>query len=54
MNEVPKRAFVRSVEVIGKVAKKVPEGTRREFPALEWKKISGMRDRQRDAAVNHA
>jgi uncharacterized protein with HEPN domain len=45
MNEVLKRALVRSVEVIGEAAKKVPEVTRREFPALEWKKMSGMRDR---------
>ena len=44
-NEVLTRAFVRSVEVIGEAAKKVPEDTRREFPAVEWKKMSGMRDR---------
>jgi uncharacterized protein with HEPN domain len=54
MNEVLKRAFARCVAVIGKVAKKVPDGARREFPVLEWKKMSGMRDRQRDAAVNPA
>lgn len=45
VNEVLKRAFVRSVEVIGEAAKKVPEDTRREFPAVEWKKMSGIRDR---------
>ena len=54
MDEALKRAFVRGVAVIGKIAKKLPQGARREFPALAWKKISGMRDRQRDAAVNHA
>lgn len=44
-DEVLKRAFVRSVEVIGEAAKKVTEATRSEFPAVEWKKRTGMRDR---------
>lgn len=44
-DEVRKRAFVRSVEVIGEAAEKVPEETRRQFPAVEWKKMTGMRDR---------
>src|SRR5438132_8047389 len=44
-NEVLKRAFVRSVEVIGEATKKVPDETRLQFPAIEWKKMAGMRDR---------
>ncbi len=44
-NEVLKRAFVRSVEIIGEAAKKVPADTRAQFPAIEWKKMTGMRDR---------
>ena len=44
-NEVLKRAFVRSVEVIGEAAKQVPEDTRAQFPGVEWKKMAGMRDR---------
>ena len=44
-HEVLKRAFVRSVEVIGEAAKKVPAKTRAQFPELEWKKMAGMRDK---------
>ncbi len=44
-DEVLKRAFVRSVEIIGEATKKVPEVTRQQFPAVEWKKMTGMRDR---------
>jgi uncharacterized protein with HEPN domain len=44
-NEVLKRAFVRSVEVIGEATKQVPQDTRAQFPNIEWKKMAGMRDR---------
>jgi uncharacterized protein with HEPN domain len=44
-DEVLKRAFVRSVEVIGEAARKVPEDVRKQFPVVEWKKMAGMRDR---------
>jgi uncharacterized protein with HEPN domain len=44
-NETLKRAFVRSLEIIGEAAKKVPKDLRDERPGIEWKKICGMRDR---------
>jgi uncharacterized protein with HEPN domain len=44
-DEVLKRAFVRSIEVIGEATKKVPEDTRLEYSTVEWRKMAGMRDR---------
>ena len=39
------RAFVRSLEIIGEAAKKVPEEFRSRHPAVEWRAMAGMRDR---------
>jgi len=37
-------AVVRNLEVIGEAVKKLPEDLRAKHPALEWKKIAGLRD----------
>ena len=44
-NETLRRAFVRSLEIIGEAAKKVPAEFRAQHPTIEWRAMSGMRDR---------
>jgi uncharacterized protein with HEPN domain len=44
-DETLKRAFVRSLEVIGEAVKQLPESLREQHPTIEWRAIAGMRDR---------
>jgi uncharacterized protein with HEPN domain len=44
-DETLKRAFVRSIEIIGEASKKLPEDIKAMHPDIEWRKVSGMRDR---------
>ena len=39
------RALVRSLEVIGEAAKKLPEEYRSKHPQVEWRSMARMRDR---------
>ena len=44
-DETLQRAFVRSIEIIGEAAKKVPEDFRKEHSEIDWRAMAGMRDR---------
>ena len=44
-DEILRRAFVRSLEIIGEAAKKLPREFRAQHPSIEWRRIAGMRDR---------
>ena len=44
-DETLRRAFTRSLEVIGEAAKKLPDDYRAKYPEVEWKAMTGMRDR---------
>lgn len=44
-DETLRRAFVRSIEIIGEAAKRVPENFRASHPTIEWRAMAGMRDR---------
>ncbi|MEN8446545.1 MAG: DUF86 domain-containing protein [Cyanobacteria bacterium J06555_13] len=37
-------AVVRNFEVMGEATKRVPELFRRQYPAIQWRKIAGLRD----------
>ena len=38
-------AVVRSLEIIGEAAKRVPDEVRQKYPDIPWKGMAGMRDR---------
>ena len=40
-----RRAFVRSLEIIGEATKKVPDEFRARHPDVQWRAMAGMRDR---------
>lgn len=44
-DETLKRAFSRSLEIIREAVKQLPDSFREQYPAIEWRKTAGMRDR---------
>jgi len=44
-NETLRRAFVRSLEIIGEAAKSIPPAFTEKHPEIEWRSMAGMRDR---------
>lgn len=38
-------AVVRALEIIGEAARKIPEDVRANIPELQWREISGMRNK---------
>lgn len=44
-DELLRRAFVRSIEIIGEAAKHVPEDFRASHAEVPWRVMAGMRDR---------
>jgi len=45
VDETLKRAFVRSIEIIGEATKQIPEDIRKKYPHTQWRAMAGMRDR---------
>lgn len=45
MDETLKRAVTRSLEIIGEAAKRIEPEIKRKYQHVEWKEMTGMRDR---------
>jgi len=43
-NEMVQDAILRNLEIIGEAVKNVPADIREDYPAIEWRKIAGLRD----------
>lgn len=43
-DETLKRAYVRSIEVIGEAVKQLPDELRQQYDAIEWRAMAGMRE----------
>lgn len=44
-DETRKRAFIRSLEIMGEAVKNVPDSIKQEYPEIPWRKIAAMRDK---------
>lgn len=45
VDEDLRRAFARSLEIIGEAAKQIPDDYRSRHPDIDWRGMAGMRDR---------
>jgi len=45
LNQLLQRAVLRSLEVIGEAVKNISEELKQRHPELEWKKLTGLRDK---------
>lgn len=43
-DELRQSAIIRQIEIIGEAVKNIPEGFRKKYSEIEWKKIAGTRD----------
>lgn len=43
-DETLKRAFVRSLEIIGEATKKIPDDFKQKYAHVKWREMAGMRD----------
>ena len=44
-NETLKRAYTRSLEIIGEATKNLPDAFKAEHPEISWRRMAGMRDK---------
>lgn len=45
LNQALNNALIRHMEVIGEAARRVPQGLRACYPAIDWPRIVGLRNR---------
>ncbi|MCF8033716.1 MAG: DUF86 domain-containing protein [Desulfarculaceae bacterium] len=38
-------AVIRSLEILGEAAKKIPDSIRKKYPSVPWKQMAGTRDK---------
>jgi uncharacterized protein with HEPN domain len=38
-------AVIRSLEIMGEAAKRIPEDVRQRYPVVPWRRMTGMRDK---------